>query len=142
MRTLSSLDELVEVVADDDHDLYIRWSKGPEVDGTTTSKDELTGVPLPGLSANPLRVERWWEDRPLRLWVARRLHDYRHLRDQRGSNVHPWLLRGREVARGPDNEPLVDIDEPLAWIDEGVLREVDRELAEHSQNWGTLDRAP
>lgn len=142
MRTVSSLDELVELVAGADDGLYIRWSKGPEVDRETTSKDELTGVRLPALSASPLRVEQWWEDRPLRLWVARRLHDYRHLREQRGPNVHPWLLRGREVARGPDNEPLVDVDEPLAWIDEDVLLEVDDELAEHNTQWGTLDRGP
>lgn len=137
---LSSLDELVEFVAGDGDDLYIRWSKGPDVDRTTTSRDELTGVRLPALSANPLRVEQWWEDRPLRLWVARRLHDYRYLRDRRGAGVRPWLLRGHEVARGPDNEPLVEIDEALAWIDEDVLREVDKELAEHDPSWGTLDR--
>lgn len=61
-------DELVEVVAEADggHDLYIRWSRGPDADRGMTSVDELTGVTLPGLSANPLRVESWWADRPVR----------------------------------------------------------------------------
>ncbi|WP_370643856.1 DUF6098 family protein [Amycolatopsis sp. DSM 110486] len=27
--------------------------------------------------------------------------------------MRPWVLRGTEVARGPDNEPLVRCDEPL-----------------------------
>ncbi|WP_419249020.1 DUF6098 family protein [Streptomyces canus] len=36
--------------------------------------DELNGVSLPGLSANLLGVEEWWQDRPVRLRVARRLY--------------------------------------------------------------------
>jgi hypothetical protein len=63
------------------------------------SVDELTGVRPRGLSANPLRVESWWTDRPLRLWVARHLHDYRHLREGKGREVRPWVLRGSEVGR-------------------------------------------
>ena len=142
-RELTTLDELVRVVADADggRDLYIRWSRGPDRDRDTTSVDELTGVRLPGLSANPLRVESWWADRSLRTWVARRLHDYRHLmRDGRDSAVRPWVLRGREVGRGPDNEPLIQVCEPIAWIHEDVLGEVDATLAEQHPDWGTLDR--
>lgn len=39
--------------------------------------------------------------------------------------MRPWvlLLRGTELARGPDNEPLVRCDEPLAWVADTVLRE-------------------
>lgn len=142
-RELTTLDALVQVVADADggRDLYIRWSRGPDSDRGTTSVDELTGVILPGLSANPLHVESWWADRSLRTWVARRLHDYRHLRrDGQGSAVRPWVLRGREVGRGPDNEPLIEACEPIAWIHEDVLAEVDAALAEQHPDWGTLDR--
>ena len=139
---LTTLDELVDVVAkaDGGRNLYVRWSPGPERDCDTTSVDELTGVSLPGLSANSLRVEPWWADRPLRLWVARRLHDYRHLREGRGRAVRPWVVRGREVGRGPDNEPLIEIREPIAWVREDVLSEVDAALAEQHPDWGTLDR--
>ncbi|HEX5741588.1 MAG TPA: DUF6098 family protein, partial [Pilimelia sp.] len=101
MRTIETLDELAALVAAEDRgeSLYLRWSAGPAADcgagapAPQTSRDSLTGVELPGLSASPLRVEPWWEDRPLRLWVARRLYDYRHLREQRGPHVRPWVMR-------------------------------------------------
>ncbi|TDQ00439.1 DUF6098 family protein [Labedaea rhizosphaerae] len=141
---LHSLDALVTLVteADNGANLYVRWSRGPALDEQTSSRDELTGVPLPGLSANPLRVEQWWGDRSLRLWVARRLHDYRHLREIRGADVRPWVARGREVARGPDNEPLIEVCRPVAWIHPDVLDEVDATLTEHRADWGPLDRTP
>jgi hypothetical protein len=60
--------------------LYVRWSRGPEIDLTrASSTDGLTGPSLPGLSANPLDVEDGWQGRPVQLWVARRLYDYSHL---------------------------------------------------------------
>jgi hypothetical protein len=102
---------------------------------------DLAGVPLPGLSANPLRVEPWWGDRSLRLWLARRLYDYRHLRDLRGPGVRPWVLAAAECGRGPDNEPLVVDIQPLAWIDDTVLEECEKDVAaQHSDEWGPLDR--
>ena len=140
---LHTLDALASCVVDADNgrDLYVRWSRGPAVDRDGTSTDDLTGVPLPGLSANPLRVEDWWAGRSPRLWVARRLHDYRHLRERRGPGVRAWVARGHEVARGPDNEPLIRVDRPIAWIHQDVLDEVDAELAAQHPEWGTLDRA-
>ena len=73
VRTLAELTELVE---QRQGGLYVRWSKGPETDlAEVSSTDELTGVPMPGLSANPLGVEGGWEDRAVRLWVARRRSD-------------------------------------------------------------------
>lgn len=149
MPTVHDLDQLSELsTANAGEDLYVRWSHGPEVDldparAQQSSRDSLTGVPLPGLSANPLRKEPWWEDRSIRLWLARRLYDYQHLRDLRGPGVRPWVLRGTEVARGPDNEPLVRCDEPLAWVADTVLRE-SRALvdAQGSREWGPMDRRP
>lgn len=142
-RTVTSLDELVELVASEDAtDLYVRWSQGPDVDLAhgQSSRDGLTGVALPGLSASPLAVEPWW-DRSMRLWLARRLYDYRHLSELRGPGVRPWLLRGVEVARGPDNEPLVRCDRPVAWVAEPVLREAERLVDEqNSPEWGPMDR--
>jgi hypothetical protein len=126
--------------------LFVRWSRGPEVDlacgPEQSSKDALTGVDLPGLSANPLAVEDWWGDRPLRLWVARRLYDYHHLRELRGPGVRPWLLVGEQCGRGPDNEPLVQCRRPVAWVSERALHEADREVAaQASDEWGPLHRA-
>ncbi|MFI5614100.1 DUF6098 family protein [Amycolatopsis sp. NPDC051903] len=127
-------------------DLYVRWSRAPVADLTDgeraeTSLDGLTGVALPGLSASPLRRESWWRDRSIRLWLARRLYDYEHLRDLRGPGVRPWVLRGREIARGPDNEPLVVDARPLAWVADDVLHEARRLVDEQgSREWGPMDR--
>lgn len=150
MRTLHTLDELAALVekTGSGEELYVRWSKGPDEDltgGTAdeqSSRDGLTGITLPGLSANPLRVEPWWGGRPVRLWVARRLYDYRHLRRLRGPGVRPWVLSGRERGRGPDNEPLVYCDRAIAWISERALRECERAVAEQggADQWGSLDR--
>jgi hypothetical protein len=148
MMTVDGLDDLVALFeAQGGRDLYVRWSKGPAADlgpgmtGVGSSRDGLTGVLLPGLSANPLQVEPWWQDRSVRLWIARRLYDYRHLRDLRGPGVRPWVLRGAEVARGPDNEPLVTCHEALAWVGDAVLKEAEQLVDEqHSGEWGSMDR--
>ncbi|QFU89103.1 hypothetical protein YIM_19620 [Amycolatopsis sp. YIM 10] len=145
MPTVPTLAALERVFEAEESDLYVRWSTGPAADlgdrGAQSSRDGLTGVPLPGLSANPLRVEPWWGDRPVRLWLARRLHDYGHLRELRGPGVRPWVLRGRERARGPDNEPLVVCDRPVAWISDDVLREAEELVdAQDSPEWGPLAR--
>ncbi|MGA5424907.1 DUF6098 family protein [Streptomyces lavendulocolor] len=137
VRSLAELGELVERRGP----LYVRWSRGPARDlGATRSVDELTGIPMPGLSANPLQVERWWGDRSLRLWVARRLYDYCHLRRDRDGDVRPWTLRGREVGRGPDNEPLVCDIEPVSWIDLAVIEEAEAEVARQRRPWGPMRR--
>jgi hypothetical protein len=143
---LHDLDELAKLFeAQGGKRLYVRWSRGPETDldagGEQSSRDGLTGIPLPGLSANPLRREPWWKDRPVRLWLARRLYDYQHLRELRGPGVRPWVLRGRQVARGPDNEPLVLCERPLAWIAGAVLHEARKLVDEQdSPEWGPMDR--
>jgi hypothetical protein len=141
LPVLTDLSGLVDLVSGTGGELYVRWSRGPHMDAGTSSQDGLTGVPLPGLSANSLRVEPWWGDRSLRLWLARRLYDYRHLRELRGPGVRPWVLTGTECGRGPDNEPLVTDVRPLAWIDDAVLVECEKEVAaQQSAEWGPLDR--
>jgi Family of unknown function (DUF6098) len=149
LPTIGTLAELARLVERDPHrgSLYVRWSHGPAEDlagpgrGRQTSRDALTGVVLPGLSANPLHVEPWWGDRSVRLWVARRLYDYRHLRDQRGPGVRPWVLIGRQIGRGPDNEPLVVCRRPVAWISDEALAECERAVeGQASDEWGPLDR--
>lgn len=139
LPTITNLAELADLLGED---VYVRWSKGPAADAASTSRDSLTGVELPGLSASPLHVEPWWGDRSRRLWVARRLFDYRHLRDLRGPDVRAWVLKGGEVGRGPDNEPLVQCREPIAWVADSALRECEELVeAQHSEEWGPLDRS-
>jgi hypothetical protein len=142
LPTLQALDELVELVQANPDDLYVRWSAGPDVDLCAgVSRDSLTGIELPGLSANSLAVEPWWDRRPLRLWVARRLYDYRHLRELRGPGTRPWVMHADVQGRGPDNEPLVRCREPVAWISDQALAEAEALVdAEGCAEWGPLDR--
>jgi hypothetical protein len=125
LPTVHDLDGLVDLLRefDDGHDLYVRWSKGPADDLRHDTRDDLTGVPLPGLSANPLRIEPWWGSRSPRLWLARRLFDYQHLKELHGPGTRAWVLVGEEIGRGPDNEPLVAGRRPVAWIDDAALAE-------------------
>ncbi|CAL9318152.1 DUF6098 family protein [Streptomyces sp. SudanB66_2053] len=135
--TLAELTALVER----DRGLYVRWSRGPAVDlHAVSSIDDLTGVAMPGLSANPLGVEEWWQDRSPALWVARRLYDYEHLPREKGAGIRPWVLRGREAGRGPDNEPLVTDVRPLCWIADEVIEEAHAEVARQENPWGPLRR--
>jgi hypothetical protein len=137
VHTLADLVALVER----HQGLYVRWSRGPGPDlDETSSTDELTGVAMPGLSANPLDLEEWWQNRPVELWVARRLHDYAHLPHDKGPGVRPWVLKGRETGRGPDNEPLVVDVEPMCWIGSGVIEEARAVVGRQEAEWGTLRR--
>jgi hypothetical protein len=65
MPTVATLDELTELARRHPR-MFVRWSRGPDADAAGKSSDELTGEPLPGLSANPLGCERpiaWIGDR-------------------------------------------------------------------------------
>ncbi|WP_371673456.1 DUF6098 family protein [Streptomyces sp. NBC_00289] len=140
LPVVRSLAELADLV-DKRRDLYVRWSRGPETDlAAVSSTDDLTGVAMPGLSANPLDIEEWWQDRPVEVWVARRLYDYAHLPHEKGPGVRPWVLEGREAARGPDNEPLVVEVRPVGWIAADVIEEARAEVDRQGNPWGPLRR--
>jgi hypothetical protein len=100
----------------------------------------LTGVPLPGLSANALGVEPWWGEREVRTWVARRLYDYRHLAELRGPGTQPYILSGREMGRGPDNEPLIAQCRLVARIDPAVIDDAVEIVEAMPAQWGSLRR--
>jgi len=141
MAVLRSLKELAALVERHEH-LFVRWSRGPTTDlGEPVSKDDLTGVSMPGLSANPLDVEPWWQGRSIELWVARRLYDYSHLPREKGPGVRPWVLTGRVAGRGPDNEPLVRDVEPVGWIDDQVINDAVSAVVEQAGPWGPMRRA-
>jgi hypothetical protein len=136
LHTLQALADLVG----DRHDLYVRRSRGPIRDRRGTSLDELSGVPLPGLSASALGVEPWWGDRDRSVWVARRIYDYAHLPIRRSGRIRPWVLEGRLCGRGPDNEPLVDQVRPVASIADTLIDEAHDVISRLNSAWGSLDR--
>jgi uncharacterized protein DUF6098 len=143
VRTIGRLDELVEFCMSwkGHRPLFVRWTPDCRRDlATEGSVDELTGTPLPGLSANGLAVEPWWQDRPLEGWLARRLYDYRHLVELRGQGTRPWVLTGDEVGRGPDNEPLIGHCEVVAAIDSAVIEEAVALVDAMPADWGSLRR--
>jgi hypothetical protein len=144
VQTVGSLDELVRLLDDwgGDRPLFVRWTRNLDRDlADEVSRDELTGIELPGLSANGLTVEPWWGDRPAGAWLARRLYDYRHLPYRRGEGTRPFVLAGRECARGPDNEPLIRDCHAVAEIGEQVIAEASALVAEQPGDWGPLNRA-
>jgi hypothetical protein len=100
--------------------LFLRYSKGPNADRSTRSRDYEADVPLPGLSVSVVSPEPWWP-RPTEDWVARRLCQYAELGDD--PERFPWLLTGRIVGNGPDHEPLVDQIRPVARVARTALQE-------------------
>ena len=143
MRSIGSLDELTALVEErgDERRLFIRWSRDVDADlRAEVSRDELSGVELPGLSANGLAVESWWGHRPLRVWLARKLYDYHHLPRVRDAGIRPWLVSGVESGRGPDNEPLIKRCQVIAELLPALIEEATRVVDELPGDWGTLSR--
>ena len=141
MRVMDGLSELVALLQTESP-LYVRWSRGPGPDlRGPASVDDLTGTLMPGLSVNPLDREPWGEELSPTLWVARRLYDYSHLREDRHGAIRPWVLRGTVTGRGPDNEPLLGDVEPIAWIGQRVIEEAFEEVARQRGRWGPLRRS-
>jgi hypothetical protein len=85
-------------------------------------------------------MEPWWDHRSPRIWAARRLYDYEHLREQRGPDARPWIFTGTEVGRGPDNEPLIAECALLAEVSLDVMAEAVAIIDELPADWGRLQR--
>ncbi|MFD4190523.1 DUF6098 family protein [Amycolatopsis thermoflava] len=99
--------------------VYVRYSPGPESDAEHPSTDHESGLEMPGVSVNPLNAPGWWS-LPVEDWLARRIVQYAH---QQAEGARPWVLTGKEVDFGPDNEPLLVDVEPIAWISGDLVRE-------------------
>ena len=128
LPVLETLRELVRLL-EKDADLYVRYSRGPDADQSTTSRDYESGLELPGLWVDPLSPEPWWT-RSNTDWVARQALPIRA--PPRGvlRARCAWVLRGELVARGPDCEPLLHPVEPVALLHDSVLQEAKRHYHE------------
>jgi hypothetical protein len=125
MPTLDRLDELTLLIEHGEA-VYLRYSPGPEADATHPSKDHESGLLMSGVSANPLRPPRWWT-RPPEDWVARAVCQYIRELDE---GARPWVLTGRVVDFGPDNEPLLAEVQPIAWLSDELLAAARRHYRE------------
>jgi len=125
MPTLHRLAE-VTYLLEHDQPVYLRYSPGPEADAAHPSTDHESGLVMPGVSANPLMPPKWWS-RPPEDWVARRVCQYlRELHE----GARPWVLNGRVIDFGPDNEPLLVDVTPIAWLSADLLREAHQHYQE------------
>jgi hypothetical protein len=130
MGVLTRLDDL-EALLDTEVEPYLRYSPGPESDAVHPSKDHESGLLMPGVSVNPLRPPGWWT-LPVRDWLARRVCQY--LREL-AENARPWVLTGRRIDFGPDNEPLLVDIVPIAWLSAELVVEA-HEHYRHALNAG------
>jgi len=119
---LESIDDVVAIVAKSGRPVFVRFSSAVPDGDDEASIDHETGLELPGLSVNPLNPPAWWRGRELEEWVVRRICTYAHLQ-ARDPDRSCWLVPGVVVDRGPDNEPLIVPDRPLAKIAREVVEE-------------------
>lgn len=119
MREIATLAELAALVRSG-REAYLRHSSGPAVDRHHRSRDYESGSDLPGLSAVPLTPPQWWR-RPDEDWLARQICKYAHLAER--DDRYAWLLTGRVVGAGPDQEPLLADPRPLARLGDPLLQE-------------------
>jgi Family of unknown function (DUF6098) len=118
---VNSVDQLVELVGASGTPTYVRFSADVAHDRVHGSVDHESGLPLPGLSVNPLQPPSWWR-KPLRAWVVRQLCTYHHLKDQ-DDDRRCWIVVGSVIDRGPDNEPLLTDVRAIAVVADDVLDE-------------------
>lgn len=122
LQQLTSMQDLEELISEAP-ELYIRYSEGPEADDSRGSLDTESQLELPGLSVNPLAPESWWS-RPLTDWLARQLCQYKTLQEKNPER-RAWVVSGREVAHGPDCEPLLTEVKVIAKLSDTVLEEAE-----------------
>lgn len=128
--TLEALVELVESLTAQGQQAFVRYSRGPAADRRAQgSTNHQTGRREAGLSCNPLAPPAWWmaNGRDARGYVALSVRDYAYLRQQGGRGTRAWVLVGREVGRGSDNEPLVAEWRPVAGLHNEVVEAACRE---------------
>lgn len=108
--------------------VFLRYSRGPDADQHEASRDYESGLALPGLSVVPLTPPDWWR-RPVPDWLARQVCKYARLAEGE-LDRYAWLLTGRVVGRGPDDEPLLADPHPLAILSDALVEQARRHYHE------------
>lgn len=125
MRTINQLAEVIELVLQLEaagQPLYVRYTRSLAADrrGGWQSTNHQTGRAEGGLSVNNLVWDACLyvnqpENKPRDIATA--LTEYIYL------GGRPYLLTGREIGRGADNEPLLTDVSPVAWVGPAALAE-------------------
>jgi hypothetical protein len=108
---ITSIDQLADIISDrleNRQGVFIRYASDIAGDiKRGTSKNYANGETLPGISVNNLWDESRIRGLKDRGYIAQQVADYSFLMQQGVKGTRPWVLSGRIVGRGSDNEPLV-----------------------------------
>lgn len=141
LRLLLSLADGVDLLREPGPPLYLRWSADIAIDADLpTGLDGLTGIEMPGLAALPLAVEPWWRDRPLELWLARKLGGHRPPVDQGGPAIRPWIVTGNPVGHSPDGETLIASCALVATVTDAAMTQAASLVDSLAHRWAGLGR--
>src|SRR3990167_4272724 len=118
ITTLAELEQTVSALSEGDRQVFVRYSKSPVADCRRgVSHNYAVGRDEGGLSCESLACPAWWpvNGRTRRGHLAMQVRSYAYLLGQGLGGTRAWVLTGREVGRGGDNEPLVADAAPIAW---------------------------
>ena len=119
MKTITKLSKIIELgkeAEDEGKKLYIRWSRGPELDKRQGASMDYTNYSRHnGLSAQPVR-----HDDPELL--ARMIPEYRFLR-RKDAKIYCWIFAGEQNGVDTDNAPTIDSQtvQPIGRLSEELI---------------------
>lgn len=141
MRLLLTLSDGADLLHEPGPALFLRWSSDLAVDlDLPQSLDALTGVEMPGLAVLSLAVEPWWQDRPVDLWLARKLGGQRPPADLDGPAVRPWIITGTPLGHSPDGETLIGSCSLVATVTDAVMVQAASLVDSLAHRWVGLAR--
>jgi hypothetical protein len=115
MTSFANLTQIIDAAKS--QPLFIRWSRGPELDAKMTgSLDQASGTRHNGLSTQAVRA-----DNPELL--ARMLPEYAFLR-RKDSKIYGWILSGKQNGIDSDGAPTIDPHtiKPIGRISDQLLK--------------------
>lgn len=118
MQALTTLAQVVALVAQSPHPLYVRWSS--DIAGDLRrgySLNHQTGQREAGLSVNPLQSDLFAGA----AYIAQQLAEYQYL--ALGTGARPYILAGAAAGQGADNEPVIAEAELVGAVTESVIAE-------------------
>lgn len=117
MKTITTIEEVLELIAAHGEQLFVRWGN-PDQDDLISGRsfNAVTGRREAGVS-----VSRWWseEEADLYKWIG----EYQFLRIN--GPCRPYLLTGEVIGKGGDGEPVISNGALVAVIDDVLVKSLD-----------------